>query len=137
MVLDLLCGVLGQAGAGWGWDPEWAERRRREHVRLQTSPGDYTPSFFKVVKESGDSSYTDGMDEEEKFLTTPEVAELLGVTQACINVWLRAGDFPNAHRINPMRAHSPWRVPRSDVDAFIELRRKARGFIKLPVGRVE
>lgn len=72
------------------------------------------------------------MDEEEKFLTTPEVAKLLGVTQACVNVWLRAGDFPNAHRINPMRAHSPWRVPRSDVDEFIEQRRKQRGYFYVP-----
>lgn len=71
--------------------------------------------------------------EEIELLKTPEVAKLLGVTVTCVNDWLRAGDFPNAHRINPMRAHSPWRIPRSDVDAFIELRRKQRGFIKLPV----
>lgn len=122
----------GQAGAGQGWATGMGGRRQREHARFETCPGDYAQRLFKVVNDSGDSSYTDGMNEEEKFLTTPEVAKLLGVTQACVNVWLRGGDFPNAHRINPMRAHSPWRVPRSDVDEFIEQRRKQRGYFYVP-----
>ena len=70
--------------------------------------------------------------EEEEILTTPKVAKLLGVTVASINEWLKAGHFPNAYRINPMRPRSAWRIPKRDIDEFIEKRRKLRGFIYLP-----
>jgi len=69
--------------------------------------------------------------EPEETLTSEEVAELLGVTEASINRWLKAGHFPNAWRINPY-IRSRWRIPKSDVDAFFELRRKQRGFFYLP-----
>ena len=75
--------------------------------------------------------------EEIELLKTPDVAKLLGVSVTCVNDWLRAGDFPNAYRINPLRAHSPWRVPRSDVDDFIKKRREQRGYFYVPVGKVE
>ena len=72
-------------------------------------------------------------NDEEEFLTTPKVAKLLGVSAAAVNLWLKDGDFPNAVRINPGRKHSPWRIPRSDVDQFIAKRRKARGYFRMPV----
>jgi len=71
--------------------------------------------------------YTNGMD-EEKLLTAPEVGKLLGVTSATMNHWLDAGHFPNAYRLNPMKPHSPWRIPRGDVVEFIAERRKQRGY---------
>jgi len=67
----------------------------------------------------------------EELLTSAEVAKMLGVTQTAIGVWLKQGYFPNAFRLNP-RTQSPWRVPKGDVDAFIEDRRKLRGFFYTP-----
>jgi len=75
--------------------------------------------------------------EEEIFLTAPEVARMLGVTSASVNDWTKDGNFPNAYRINPMRPRSAWRIPKSDVDAFIQQRRKQRGFFRMPVPAVE
>jgi len=69
--------------------------------------------------------------EPEQILTTAEVAELLGVTIGSISHWIKEGYFPNAFRLNP-RSRSYWRIPRKDVDAFIELRRTQRGFFYLP-----
>ena len=68
----------------------------------------------------------------EALLTTAEVSRILGVTQAAISEWCKAGDFPNAFRLNP-RTRSGWRIPRKDVDAFIEKRRQQRGFFRMPV----
>lgn len=70
---------------------------------------------------------------EEKLLTSPEVAKRLGVTPATINNWAKAGYFPRAYRINPMSSRSAWRIPEGDVDAFVEKRRKERGFMYVPV----
>jgi len=67
----------------------------------------------------------------DEILTSAQVAKMLGVTQTSISQWLKAGYFPNAYRINP-RTRSPWRIPKSDVDTFIEERRKARGFFYMP-----
>jgi len=69
--------------------------------------------------------------EDEEFLTSSEAAKLLGVTGETINRWLQAGHFPNAWRINP-HSRSRWRIPKSDIDAFIELRRSQRGFFYIP-----
>ncbi len=67
----------------------------------------------------------------EEYLTTAQVAKILGVSIPSVNLWVKAGDFPNAFRINP-RTHSPWRIPRSDVDAFIERRTRKRGYFYVP-----
>jgi excisionase family DNA binding protein len=74
---------------------------------------------------------------EERFLTAPEVAQMLGVSSASISIWLRMGSFPNAYRINPMRPRSAWRIPRSDVDEFIRERRRRRGYFYVPVAPVD
>ena len=68
----------------------------------------------------------------EVILTTAEVSEILDVAQATISAWCMAGDFPNAYKLNP-RTRSEWRIPKSDVDAFIERRRTQRGFFRMPV----
>jgi predicted DNA-binding transcriptional regulator AlpA len=72
------------------------------------------------------------MDEED-LLTAPEVAKMLGVTSAAINRWCKLGDFPNAFKLNPSRPKSPWRIPRSDVEALKQKRREQYGYIRLPV----
>ena len=69
--------------------------------------------------------------EEEKILTAAEAAARLGVTPGAIAQWLKQGYFPRAYRVNP-RTQSAWRIPQGDVDAFIEERRKQRGFFYTP-----
>jgi predicted DNA-binding transcriptional regulator AlpA len=70
---------------------------------------------------------------DEKFLTAPEVGKMLGVTSACVNRWLDAGEFPGAYRCNPNLKKSRWRIPRGDVELFVEKRRKQRGYFYVPV----
>jgi predicted DNA-binding transcriptional regulator AlpA len=70
---------------------------------------------------------------EDDLLTAPQVAEILGVTSESVSKWCAAGDFPDAYRLNPSRPKSAWRIPRSNVDLFIQKRREQRGFIRLPV----
>ena len=67
----------------------------------------------------------------EITLTSEEAAKLLGVTTGAVTRWLQAGHFPNAWRLNP-HLQSRWRIPKSDVDAFIQLRRTQRGFFYIP-----
>jgi len=73
---------------------------------------------------------------EPEALSCEEVAELLGVSPATIARWAGAGHFPNAYRINP-HIKSRWRIPKSDVDAFFELRRTQRGFFYTPTNPPE
>lgn len=70
---------------------------------------------------------------EEKLLTAPEVAKILGVTSASVNRWCKAGDFPNAWRLNPSRPKSAWRIPHADVELFIKKRREQRGYFYVPI----
>lgn len=72
---------------------------------------------------------------EEDILTAPQVAKILGVTSASINAWCKDGLFPNAWRLNPSRPKSHWRIPRRDVNSFIEARRKERGFFYMPTNQ--
>ena len=72
------------------------------------------------------------MTNTDEILTTAQVAKILAVTQTTINHWLRLGYFPNAYPLSPT-PKSPWRIPRGDVDAFIERRRKERGYFYVPV----
>ena len=72
----------------------------------------------------------------EEMLTCGQVAELLGVTIGSINRWVLKGHFPNAWRVNPM-SRSTWRIPRKDVDAFIEMRMKTRGYFYIPTKPTE
>jgi excisionase family DNA binding protein len=71
------------------------------------------------------------MESEEEILTTKQAAALLGISVGQMGKWLVAGHFPNAYRLNPNLA-SHWRIPRSDVNEFIQLRRKLRGYYRMP-----
>jgi excisionase family DNA binding protein len=70
---------------------------------------------------------------EEQIMTVTEAGQLLGVTAATIGQWCKAGYFPNAYRINPRMRRSPWRIPKRDIEAFIEERRQQRGYFRMPV----
>lgn len=52
-----------------------------------------------------------------------EAADLLGASTRSVHNWREAGDFPNASKLNPNRRTSPWRIPGSDLLAFLEARR--------------
>ncbi len=67
------------------------------------------------------------MEESEIVMTTAEVARKLDVTPATITVWIHLDYFPNAFQLSA-RKNSPWRIPKADVEAFIEKRRQQRGF---------
>lgn len=67
----------------------------------------------------------------DEVLTTAQVAKILGAAVVTIHFWIKDGEFPNAYQLRPHKK-STWRIPKSDVDAFIERRRKQRGFIYLP-----
>ena len=72
------------------------------------------------------------MESEVEILTTTQAAKLLGVSVGQMGKYLVAGHFPNAYRLNP-HLQSHWRIPRSDIDEFIQLRRKERGYYRMPV----
>jgi excisionase family DNA binding protein len=76
------------------------------------------------------------MESEEEILTTAAAAKLLGISVGQMGKWLVAGHFPNAYRLNP-HLQSHWRIPKSDVDEFIQERRKLRGYYRMPVVRAE
>ncbi|MCI0550885.1 MAG: helix-turn-helix domain-containing protein [Anaerolineae bacterium] len=70
---------------------------------------------------------------EDKIMTASEAANMLGVTSAAITHWCKAGYFPNAYRVNPRKAKSPWRIPKRNLEAFVDERRQQRGYFYMPV----
>ena len=80
--------------------------------------------------------YDLGMDERDEILTTVAAAELLGISPITMAKWLADGHFPNVYRLNPKKTQSRWRIPRGDVNDFIQQRRKERGYYRMPVGVV-
>lgn len=54
---------------------------------------------------------------EKAFYRVDEVAEMFDVTTRTIQLWLRAGRFPNAKRLNPDLERSPWLIPAADIEA--------------------
>jgi predicted DNA-binding transcriptional regulator AlpA len=74
-----------------------------------------------------------GEGDTEEILNTTEVSKILGVTPQSVSEWLKHGDFPRAYKLNPMRRKSAWRIPRGDVDGFIQKRRTLRGYFHMPV----
>ncbi len=54
-----------------------------------------------------------------QLLTIQEVADQLRVSPRHAMVLLKAGNFPNAFKIGTGES-SPWRIPISDVDAFMQ-----------------
>lgn len=50
----------------------------------------------------------------EEYLTPEEVAETLKVSKKVIQDWLRAGTIPGT------KVGSLWRIPKSDLEAWLE-----------------
>jgi excisionase family DNA binding protein len=53
----------------------------------------------------------------DEFLTTSQAAKRLGKGAASVRRLIEKGKFPNAQRTS---AGDAWRIPASDMDAFIE-----------------
>ena len=53
-----------------------------------------------------------------KFLTCTQVSKKLGTSRQTINVWIRAGRFPNAQRLGS----GDYIIPEDDLDNMVELR---------------
>jgi predicted DNA-binding transcriptional regulator AlpA len=59
----------------------------------------------------------------ETKLKAHEVADMLGVTVQTVSNYCADGVFPNAFKLGNSKTH-PWRIPQSDVDAYLRERRK-------------
>lgn len=62
----------------------------------------------------------------QKTVSVAEAADILGVDRATIWRWLKSpqNPFPGAYRLNPDQPRSPYRIPRSDIEAFDRRRRE-------------
>ena len=63
----------------------------------------------------------------ENSVTVYKVAELARmwrVTERTIQLYIEAGEFPNAYKVGRGRG-SHWRIPAADVRAFIQRQQKA------------
>lgn len=58
-----------------------------------------------------------------EHLSTFEAAEELGVSYRTLQLWVKQGKFPNAYKLDPDALNSPYRIPRSDIEA-IQKKRK-------------
>lgn len=57
--------------------------------------------------------------EHDRVLTVNQVAERLQVNEQTVRRWLREGDLVGA----PLGGRTGWRIPESEVAAFLERRR--------------
>lgn len=59
-------------------------------------------------------------------LSTPEVAERLGISRVTVWRWYKKDYFPNAYPVDPNNPHSDIRIPEQDVIAIEEKREQIR-----------
>ena len=58
------------------------------------------------------------------YLTVIQTAKILGANIRTVQTWITLGEFPNVYKLNPNnKRNSPYRIPRADVEAFLEKRR--------------
>lgn len=57
------------------------------------------------------------MERADRYVTVNALAERLSVHIETVRRWIRDGKFPNAIKLPDGRE---WRIPESDVQAFIE-----------------
>lgn len=60
----------------------------------------------------------------EEHLSTSKAAQLLGVSERTVQLWLKKRKFPGAYKLDPDASNSPYRIPLADVEA-IQAKRKA------------
>jgi len=71
------------------------------------------------------------MDEDTQLLNPRQVAEILGVHQKTVHLWLRSGRLEGTKI-----SYRAWRIPRSALDSFIEKNSNTRSLqnVGLPQG---
>jgi excisionase family DNA binding protein len=58
-----------------------------------------------------------------KFLSTEQIAEILGISKRTVTRMIVAGMFPNCFKAGTGEKYrSPWRVPESDVEEYVKQR---------------
>lgn len=62
------------------------------------------------------------MTGEDELLTTREVAKALRITSRTVVNYCLAGEFAGAFKLSGA-PNSPWRIPRSAFDAYMEKQR--------------
>jgi excisionase family DNA binding protein len=55
----------------------------------------------------------------DEYLTTKEVAEILGCSTVHVTRLVRRGSFPGTRKFDPTRKNSGLRIPRESVDTFL------------------
>lgn len=58
---------------------------------------------------------------DTKYLTTHEIAQRLSVTERTVVNLVDRGYFPGALKIDPRRRNSPYRIPETAYQKYIEL----------------
>jgi len=61
------------------------------------------------------------------FLTTSQVADLLGCSVRAVVKYAQLGHFPNARKMDPTKKNSPLRIPRADVVRYQKLQVIGKG----------
>ena len=56
----------------------------------------------------------------EEYLTSQQVADILGCTRTYVTILVRRGSFPGARKFDPTRKNSALSIPKKSVDAFLE-----------------
>lgn len=71
------------------------------------------------------------MDEDTQLLNPRQVAEILGVHQKTVHLWLRSGRLEGTKI-----SYRAWRIPRSALDSFIKKNSNTRSLqnVGLPKG---
>ena len=62
--------------------------------------------------------------QSKSFYTVDEVAAILQVTDRTVRNLINRGRFPGAHKIDPDLSRSPYRIPKTDLEKFIQRQRK-------------
>ena len=58
-----------------------------------------------------------------EHLSTMEAAQELGVSYRTLQLWVKQGKFPHAYKLDPDALNSPYRIPRTDIEAILNKRK--------------
>lgn len=62
------------------------------------------------------------MMQQEIFLSTAEVAQRLGCDPSTVIRYIEDGDLPGSFKMNPKKKNSPYKVPKSAVERYLQMR---------------
>ena len=63
--------------------------------------------------------------ERETYFSTAEVAQQLECHYRTVIRYIEDGSLPGAFKMNPKKRNSPYKIPKSSVDAFVVMRQAA------------